>query len=94
MRRIAYWTWLNIFRDWKTRILAIGFFLFLGTFSLLYRQQNLVFPVIEMEYEYTDTQQIFRLIPDSHFEGELGQEVQHTLGNNSLLLGINRYILR
>lgn len=93
MKKMARWTWLLIIRDWKTRILAVGFFLFLGTFSLLYRQQNLVFPVIEMDYEYTDAQQIFRLIPDSHFEGEFGEEVQHTLGNNALLLGVNRYIL-
>lgn len=93
MKKIAKWNWLRIIRDWKTRVL---FFLFLGffaSFSLLYRQQNVTFPVIEMSEEYEDERQIYRLIPNDHFESEIGQEVQKVLGSNSVALGVNRYIL-
>lgn len=93
MKRIAKWNWLRIIRDWKTRILFALFLLFFGSFSLLYRQQNVTFPVIEMNEEYQDERQIYRLIPKDHFESELGQEVQQRLGSTSVSLGINRYIL-
>lgn len=94
MKKIAKWNWLRIIRDWKTRILLFLFLLFFASFSLLYRQQNVTFPVLEMSEEYEDERQIYRLIPGSHFEGELGQEVQQRLGSNSVALGVNRYILR
>jgi hypothetical protein len=87
------WNWLKVSRDWKTRIVAGCFFLFLATFSLLYRQQNLVLPYLEMDAEYSEAQQIFRLIPDSHFEGEVGREVQQRLGETQTLTGMNRYLL-
>lgn len=93
MQKIAKWNWLRIIRDWKTRILLLLFLVFFGSFSLLYRQQNVTFPVLEMSEEYEDERQIYRLIPNSHFEGELGQEVQNRLGSNSVALGVNRYIL-
>ena len=93
MKKIAKWNWLRIIRDWKTRILLALFFVFFGSFSLLYRQQNVTFPAIEMSEEYEDERQIYRLIPKSHFEGELGEEVQNALGSNSVALGVNRYIL-
>lgn len=93
MKRIAKWNWLRIVRDWKTRILLVLFLLFFGSFSLLYRQQNVTFPVSEMSEEYQDERQIYRLIPKDHFEGELGQEVQRRLGSNSVALGMSRYIL-
>lgn len=93
MKKIAYYEWLKIIRDWKTRILAVGFLLFFGTFSLLYRQQEIVLPEMQIRGEYADAQQIFRLIPDSDFEGELGQEVQRILGKNATLTGLNQYIL-
>lgn len=80
-------------RDWKTRILLLLFLVFFGSFSLFYRQQNVTFPVLEMSEEYEDERQIYRLIPKSHFEGELGEEVQNRLGANSVALGVNRYIL-
>lgn len=80
-------------RDWKTRVLALLFFIFFASFSLLYRQQNVTFPAIEMSEEYQDERQIYRLIPRSHFETDLGQEVQAALGSNSVSLGVNRYIL-
>jgi hypothetical protein len=93
MKKIAKWNWLRIIRDWKTRILLLLFLVFFGSFSLFYRQQNVTFPVLEMSEEYEDERQIYRLIPSSHFEGELGQEVQRRLGSNSVALGVNRYIL-
>lgn len=93
MQKIAKWNWLRIIRDWKTRILLLLFLVFFGSFSLLYRQQNVTFPVFEMSEEYEDERQIYRLIPKDHFEGELGQEVQKTLGSNSVALGVNRFIL-
>lgn len=93
MRKIAKWNWLRIVRDWKTRILLMLFLVFFGSFSLLYRQQNVTFPVAELSEEYQDERQIYRLIPKDHFEGELGKEVQKRLGSNSIALGVNRYIL-
>lgn len=93
MKKIAEWNFLRISRDWKTRVLALLFFFFFASFSLLYRQQNVTFPAVEMSEEYQDERQIYRLIPQSHFETDLGQEVQKALGSNSVSLGINRYIL-
>lgn len=93
MQKITKWNWLRITRDWKTRILLALFLAFFGSFSLLYRQQNVTFPAVEMSKEYQDERQIYRLIPKDHFETELGQEVQHALGGNSVSLGVNRYIL-
>lgn len=93
MRKIAKWNWLRIIRDWKTRILLLLFLVFFGSFSLLYRQQNVTFPVLEMSEEYEDERQIYRLIPRDDFEGEQGQEIQKRLGSNSVALGVNRYIL-
>lgn len=93
MNRLAKWNWLRIIRDWKTRILLALFFMFFGSFSLLYRQQNVTFPQSEMTAEYQDERAIYRLIPKDHFEGDLGQEVQKRLGGNSVALGISRYIL-
>lgn len=93
MKKIAKWNWLRIIRDWKTRILLALFLIFFGSFSLLYRQQNVTFPAIEMSEEYEDERQIYRLIPNDHFETELGKEVQRKLGGNSVALGVNRYIL-
>lgn len=93
MKRVLKWNGRLLLRDWKTRLLLIGFFLFLGTFSLLYRQQNVVLPETQLRSEYSDAHNIFRLIPDAHFEGELGEEVQQRLGRNSTLIGLNRYIL-
>lgn len=93
MKKLAKWNWLRIIRDWKTRILLVLFFVFFGSFSLLYRQQNVTFPQSEMTEEYQDERAIYRLIPKNHFEGELGQEVQQRLGGNSVALGVSRYIL-
>lgn len=93
MKKIAKWNWLRIIRDWKTRILLVLFLIFFGSFSLLYRQQNVTFPAIEMSEEYEDERQIYRLIPNDHFETELGKVVQNKLGGNSVALGVNRYIL-
>lgn len=93
MQKIAKWNWLRIIRDWKTRVLLVLFLVFFGSFSLLYRQQNVTFPVLEMSEEYEDERQIYRLIPRDDFQNELGQEVQGRLGSNSVALGVNRYIL-
>ena len=93
MKKITKWNILRIVRDWKTRVLALLFFVFFASFSLLYRQQKVTFPAIEMSEEYQDERQIYRLIPQSHFETDLGQEVQAALGSNSVSLGVNRYIL-
>lgn len=92
MNKLKHWAWLSITRDWKTRIVLLGFFLFLGSFSLLYRQREIVLPVQEIRHETEEVNQIFRLIPDSHWEGELAEEVQQRLGNNSFYLGLQRYI--
>lgn len=93
MKKIAKWNMLRMMRDWKTRVLTLLFFVFFASFSLLYRQQNVTFPAVEMSEEYHDERQIYRLIPKSHFETDLGQEVQAALGSNSVSLGVNRYIL-
>ncbi|TVP89633.1 hypothetical protein [Alkalibacterium sp.] len=93
MKSIMKWNGRLLLRDWKTRLLLLGLFVFLGSFSLLYRQQNVTLPETQLRSEYSDAHQIFRLIPDAHFDGELGQEVQQRLGRNSSLIGLNRYIL-
>lgn len=93
MKKLIKWNGKLMLRDWKTRLLLIGFFVFLGSFSLLYRQQNVTLPEVQLRSEYSDAHQIFRMIPDSHFEGEIGQEVQLKLGRNSTLIGLNRYIM-
>lgn len=93
MKHILKWNGRLLLRDWKTRILLMGFLLFLSTFSLLYRQQNVVLPEMQLRSEYSDAHNIFRLIPDAHFEGELGEEVEQRLGRNSSLIGLNQYIM-
>lgn len=93
MKKVFKWNGLLLLRDWKTRLIILGFLVFLGSFSLLYRQSNVVLPEMQIREEYSDSHQIFRMIPASHFEGELGQEVQQRLGRNSMLIGLNRYIL-
>lgn len=93
MKHILKWNGRLLLRDWKTRILLIGFLLFLSTFSLLYRQQNVMLPETQLRSEYSDAHNIFRLIPDAHFEGDVGEEVEQRLGRNSSLIGLNQYIL-
>lgn len=70
------------------------FFLFFASFSLLYRQQRITSPYLEMGEEYQDEMNIYRMIPAEHFEGELGQEVQQRLGSNSISLSVQRYWLK
>lgn len=94
MKKIADWSGLRILRDWKVRALLLFFIAFFGSFSLMYRQQIQTFPYEDMKEEYVDEQQIYRLIPHSHFDNELGREVQQVLGSNSVSLGINHYILK
>ena len=94
MKDFLYWTSLRIEKKRKIRVLSILFLTFFASFSLLYRQQELTFPYYEMREEYQDEQQIYRLIPPQHFEGELGHEVQQRLGSNSVSLGVQRYLLK
>lgn len=93
MKRVLKWNGRLMLRDWKTRVLLIGFLVFLSTFSLLFRQQEVMLPETQLRGEYSDAHNIFRLIPDAHFEGELGEEIEQRLGRNSSLIGLNRYIL-
>lgn len=93
MKKVLKWNGLMLMREWKTRLILLGFLLFLGTFSLLYREQNVTLPEAQLRSEYGDAHQIFRLIPDAHFEGELGEDVQAKLARNSRLIGLNQYIL-
>lgn len=90
---LAKWHWRKLLRDWKTRILLIAFFLFFSSFSLLYRQQNLDLPLDEMRENYTMTQQLFHIIPGSHFEGEMGEEIYDILAQQQGLYGMQRFIL-
>lgn len=94
MKKIVNWSGLRILRDWKVRVLLLFFLTFFGSFSLMYRQQVQTFPYEEMKEEYTDEQQIYRLIPQIHFEDELGREIQQVLGSNSVALSMNHYILK
>lgn len=94
MKNIVYWSGLRIFRDRKTRVLLVLFFVFFASFSLIYRQQNLTFPYSEIRNEYHEEEQVYRMIPSQHFEGELGKEVQHRLGGNSVALGVQSYYLK
>lgn len=94
MKHYIYWTGLRILRDRKFKVLLFLFFAFFASFSLIYRQQNVTFPYSEMQQEYQDERQIYRLIPAEHFEGELGQEVQQRLGGNSVSLGVQSFWLQ
>lgn len=94
MKNLVYWSGLRILRDRKSKVLLFMFFVFFASFSLIYRQQNLTFPYSEIKAEYWDAQQIYRVIPSQHFEGELGKEVQQRLGGNSVALGVQSYYLQ
>lgn len=94
MKQLTYWTGLRIWRDRKNRVLLILFLVFFASFSLIYRQQNLFNPWTQMDEAYQDELQIYRLIPQQHFESELGREVQQRLGNNSVSLSVQRYWLK
>lgn len=93
MQLLAKWEWKKILRDWKTRILLIGFFLFFSSFSLLYKQQTLTFPEEEMNEQYQTIHNIFNAIPKSVFEGEDGEEVYDNLAKLQSLYGMQLYIL-
>jgi len=90
---LSKWNWKRLIRDWKTRILCVAFFLFLGTFSLLYRQQNLPLPLDEMRSRYEVTQQLFNIIPEREFQGEMGEEIYTLLARQQRLYGMQRFIL-
>lgn len=90
---LAKWHWRKLLRDWKTRIILIAFFLFFSSFSLFYRQQNLDLPLDEVREQYGVTQQLFHIIPESHFEGALGEEAYNLLAQQQRLYGMQRYIL-
>lgn len=90
---LAKWELKKLLRDWKTRILLLGFFLFFSSFSLLYKQQTLSFPEQEMNEQYQTIHTIFNAIPRSVFEGPDGQEVYDNLAELQSLYGIQLYIL-
>ena len=91
--KLAKWNWKKLLRDWKTRILCVAFFIFFASFSMLFRQQNLPLPLDEMRSRYEVNQQLFNIIPESEFEGELGAEVYDLLTRQQRLYGMQRYIL-
>lgn len=90
---LAKWHWLKLVREWKTRIILIAFLIFFSSFSLFYRQQSLDLPLDEARSQYEVTQQLFHIIPEAHFEGELGTEVYDLLAQQQRLYGMQRYIL-
>ncbi len=90
---LAKWEWKKLLRDWKTRILFVGFLLFFGSFSLLYQQQYLTFPEEEMNEQYLTIHEIFNSIPRSVFVGPDGEEVYDTLAELQVLYGMQLYIL-
>lgn len=89
----AKWHWRKLLREWKTRVILIAFLLFFSSFSLFYRQQSLDLPLDEARSQYEVTQQLFHIIPEAHFEGELGTEVYDLLAEQQRLYGMQRYIL-
>ena len=91
--QIAKWEWKKLIHDWKTRILLFAFFIFYGTFSLLYQQQTVNFPEEQMEKQYNDIRQLFNTIPTSDFQGDVGEEVYDHLANLQMLYGLQLYIL-
>ena len=90
---LAKWEWKKIMRDWKTRLLLLGFFLFFSSFSLLYKQQTLTFPEAEMNEQYQTIHQLFNSIPESVFTGEDGKDVYDTMAKQQMLYGMQLYIL-
>lgn len=90
---LAKWEWKKLLRDWKTRILLVGFLIFFGSFSLLYQQQSLDFPEDEINMQYQTIHQLFNSIPASIFTGETGEEVYDLLADQQMLYGMQSYIL-
>ncbi|UJF15481.1 hypothetical protein LZ578_11005 [Jeotgalibaca sp. MA1X17-3] len=91
---IAKWEWKKLLRDWKTRILALAFLLFFGSFSLLYQQQTVAFPQERMAQEYEDIHSLFNMLPQSAFTDDIGDEVYDLLAEQQMLYGLQLYILK
>lgn len=90
---ISKWEWKKLLRDWKTRILLVAFFLFYGSYSLLYQQQTVSFPEETMKVQYDNIHRLFNSVPSSDFAGETGEEVYDILADLQMLYGMQLYIL-
>ncbi|MFC3418743.1 hypothetical protein ACFOLA_04535 [Salinicoccus hispanicus] len=84
---------MKVLRDWKVRILLAALILFVATYSTLYQNRSVELPIEETRAQYTDTQDLFRAIPQEHFETETGQDIYDRLARQQSILGMQRYIL-
>ncbi|MXQ52083.1 hypothetical protein GQ671_12485 [Salinicoccus hispanicus] len=91
--RLFRWETLKVLRDWKVRILLAALILFVATYSTLYQNRSVELPIEETRAQYTDTQDLFRAIPQEHFETETGQDIYDRLARQQSILGMQRYIL-
>ncbi|TVT27798.1 hypothetical protein FO441_08825 [Salinicoccus cyprini] len=91
--RLFRWETLKVVRDWKVRILLAALLLFVATYSTLYQNRTIQLPVDETIAQYTDTQNLFRAIPEAHFETETGQDIYDRLARQQQILGMQRFIL-
>ena len=90
---LAKWDFLKIIRDTKSRVLLIGLFLFIGTFSYFYQQGE--FLNLSQEYvgnsnAYLDT---YNSLTEENLSTEQGQEIDRRLARNQSISGMLAFII-
>ena len=90
---LAKWDFLKIIRDTKSRVLLIGLFLFIGTFSYFYQQGE--FLNLSQEYvgnsnAYLDT---YNSLTEENLSTEQGQEIDRRLARNQTISGMLAFII-
>lgn len=91
--KLAKWDFLKIIRDSKSRVLLIGLFLFIGSFSYFYQQNeflDLSDEYLSESHIYLDT---FNALTDSSLATEQGQEIDRRLARNQTISGMLAFII-
>lgn len=91
--RLAKWHFLKIIRDAKSRVLLIGLFLFIGTFSYFYQQGE--FLNLSQEYVGSSSSylQTYNALTDESLATEQGQEIDRRLARNQTISGMLAFII-
>lgn len=91
--RLAKWDFLKIIRDAKSRVLLIGLFLFIGTFSYFYQQGE--FLNLSQEYVGSSSSylQTYNALTDESLATEQGQEIDRRLARNQTISGMLAFII-
>lgn len=92
MKRLK-WDFLKIIRDAKSRVLLIGLFLFIGSFSYFYQQGeflNLSDEYVSNSNVYLDT---YNSLTQESLSTEQGQEIDRRLARNQSISGMLAFII-